>query len=476
MGFSSKQISTVFVFLVVVLYQEAYAFDQLILEPGSSAQPDRLVALATEHALLEQGCEVKERSFSDQPPISTGTLILRLAPTTTDRTQGRFSGYGVQLDSVLWSASLRTQLIDPESKKILASFEESADERQASSSNGSQDLSAMVTEGQIIDGLTRKLGRQLALKLKENLIDQGICKRVVTVNPAQGATPQIDLPARIEERKPEPPMTDGLAILPSSETSSKTTEKSHAAKVSENSQEAMANRGSRVALVIGNTLYDHIPTLRNPANDAKFISEKIMASGFELVGGAPLMDLSKSKLEKAIADFGRLLSQHPRAVGFFYYAGHGIQVNGSNYLVPTDANPSRIADLSRQAIEVDSLLQEMEDSRTGLNIVVLDACRNNPFGGRGIRESGVGLAQMRAPKGTIIVYATQPGNIAQDGPSGQNSPFAKAMAQALGDADLDLFGTFNKVGLLVANATGGEQQPWISSSPISGRFCFKGCP
>jgi len=95
MGFSSKQISTVFVFLVVVLSQEAYAFDQLILEPGSSAQPDRLVALATEHALLEQGCEVKERSFSDQPPISTGTLILRLVPTTTARSQGRFSGYGV---------------------------------------------------------------------------------------------------------------------------------------------------------------------------------------------------------------------------------------------------------------------------------------------------------------------------------------------------------------------------------------------
>jgi uncharacterized caspase-like protein len=231
-----------------------------------------------------------------------------------------------------------------------------------------------------------------------------------------------------------------------------------------------------VALVIGNAHYKHIPILSNPSNDARYVSEQILAAGFELVGGAPFMDLTKPQLERAIADFGRLLSQHSGAVGFFYYAGHGMQVNGSNYLVPVDANPNRIADLSRQAIEVDSLLQEMEDSRTGLNIIVLDACRNNPFGGRGIRESGAGLAQMRAPKGSIIVYATQPGNIAQDGPAGQNSPFAKALAYALAETKLDLFGTFNEVGLLVSNATGGEQQPWISSSPIAGRFCFKECP
>jgi len=117
----------------------------------------------------------------------------------------------------------------------------------------------------------------------------------------------------------------------------------------------------------------------------------------------------------------------------------------------------------------------MEDSRTGLNILVLDACRNNPFGGRGIRESGAGLAQMRAPKGSIIVYATQPGNIAQDGRLGENSPFAKALGTALAEPDSDLFETFNKVGLMVSESTGGEQVPWLSSSPISGRFCFIGC-
>lgn len=470
------RLSPASVILLMVMSKLTWAYNGLTVESGSGSHSDQMVALATEHSLIDQGCTVIARGGAEHSPTSGGTLILRLMPMATDQTHGRYSGYGIQMDSILRTASIRSQLIDPVTQKILASFDETAEERQIPSSNGSQDLSAFVTEGQVFDALTRSLGSQLATKLAGSLKREGVCGVATSITQPQAATPPAVHPAPVEANELESTSIQGPIATPTIELSTEDSKKKYSAKVVPNSTGNAAHGEYRVALVIGNAHYDHIPTLRNPSNDARFISEQIVASGFELVGGAPLLDLTQAKLERSIADFGRLLSQHPGAVGFFYYAGHGVQVNGSNYLVPTDANPNRIADLSRQAIEVDSLLQEMEDSRTGLNILVLDACRNNPFGGRGIRESGAGLAQMRAPKGSIIVYATQPGNIAQDGPSGQNSPFAKALASALADSDLDLFGTFNEVGLMVANATGGEQQPWISSSPISGRFCFKGCP
>ena len=102
---------------------------------------------------------------------------------------------------------------------------------------------------------------------------------------------------------------------------------------------------------------------------------------------------------------------------------------------------------------------------------ILDACRNNPLAGRGLRSTDGGLAQMRAPEGTLISYATQPGNVAQDGDGG-NSPYTKALAQTIRRAGLDVFQTFNEVGLAVKRSTGGQQQPWVSSSPIDGKFYF----
>jgi hypothetical protein len=455
---------------------QTWAYDRLLVEPGSASEADYSFSMATEHALAEKACTIAARGAVVRSPNATGALVLRIAPISIDQAQGRYSGYGVQLHSILWTASIRAQLIEPNTQKILNSFDEATEERQIPSSNGSQDLSALATEGQLMDNLIRSLGRQLATRLVGTLKQAGICGTASATIPTPSFIPPEPISTPIEVIKQDASATQ-VPIAPSViDRPEQAPIQPHALTITDAPTANRVPGEYRVALVIGNAHYDHIPTLSNPSNDARFISEQIVASGFELVGGGALLDLTKPKIERAIADFGRLLSQHPGAVGFFYYAGHGIQVNGSNFLVPTDANPSRIADLSRQAIEVDSLLQEMEDSRTGLNIIVLDACRNNPFGGRGIRESGAGLAQMRAPRGSIIVYATQPGNIAQDGPSGQNSPFAKALAYALADSELDLFGTFNEVGLLVANATGGEQQPWISSSPISGRFCFKGCP
>jgi uncharacterized caspase-like protein len=142
-----------------------------------------------------------------------------------------------------------------------------------------------------------------------------------------------------------------------------------------------------------------------------------------------------------------------------------------NYLVPVNANPDREADLDFELEEVGLVLKQMEGSGTRLNIVFLDACRNNPFGGRGLRTVENGLAQMRAPEGTVISFATQPGNVAQDGSDG-HSPFTRALARTIHKPGLGIFDALNDVGLAVKSATGGSQQPWFSTSPISGAFYF----
>jgi uncharacterized caspase-like protein len=150
-----------------------------------------------------------------------------------------------------------------------------------------------------------------------------------------------------------------------------------------------------------------------------------------------------------------------------------VQVRGTNYLVPVSANPIREADVDFQMVDVALVLRQMEGSGTRLNLVMLDACRNNPFGGRGLRASSGGLAQMPAPEGTLISYATQPGNVAQDGADG-DSPYTKALAKMIPKPGLDVFQTFNQVGIAVKRATGGAQQPWVSNSPIDGDFYFAG--
>ena len=158
-------------------------------------------------------------------------------------------------------------------------------------------------------------------------------------------------------------------------------------------------------------------------------------------------------------------------VALFYYAGHGIQIRGSNYLVPVSANPAKEADVDFQMVDVALVLRQMEGSGTRLKLVILDACRNNPFGGRGLRSTTSGLAQIQAPEGTLLSYATQPGNVALDG-GGDNSPFTSALVQTIQKPGIDVFQTFNQVGLMVKRATGGSQQPWVSSSPIDGDFYF----
>ncbi|MCO5129105.1 MAG: caspase family protein [Xanthobacteraceae bacterium] len=230
-----------------------------------------------------------------------------------------------------------------------------------------------------------------------------------------------------------------------------------------------ASAEKRVALIVGNSAYANVTRLDNPRNDAKLMAETLRALGFQLVGNAAQLDLEKSALDRAVQTFGQQVQGAD--VALFYYAGHGVQVAGSNYLVPVNANPTREADVDFQMVDVNLVLRQMQGSGTQLNLVILDACRNNPFGGRGLRAAEGGLAQMRAPEGTLISYATQPGSVAQDGTDG-HSPYTRALASTVRRAGLDIFQTFNQVGLAVKRATGGSQQPWVSSSPIDGTFYF----
>jgi caspase domain-containing protein len=234
---------------------------------------------------------------------------------------------------------------------------------------------------------------------------------------------------------------------------------------------ALADR--RVALVIGNSTYQNVPRLDNPRNDARLMADTLQGLGFQLIGGGPQIDLDKQAFDAVLQKFGNAVQGAD--VALFYYAGHGVQVAGKNFLVPVAANPTKEADVYLQMVDTNVVLSQMDGAGTKLNIVLLDACRNNPFGGRGLRATGGGLAQMQAPGGTLISYATQPGNIAQDG-DGSNSPYTKALSATMRKPGLGLFETFNEVGLSVQQVTGGSQQPWVSSSPIAAPFFFASPP
>jgi hypothetical protein len=232
---------------------------------------------------------------------------------------------------------------------------------------------------------------------------------------------------------------------------------------------AQQGSGRRVALVVGNAGYRSVDRLPNPANDARLIAATLKAAGFALLGDGPQIDVDKPHFDRLVQDFGRAVQG--AEVALFYYAGHGMQVQGVNWLVPVDANPTAPRDLDFQMVDANLVLRQMEDAGTKLNLVILDACRSNPFGGGGLRGTGGGLAEMQAPEGTLISYATQPGNVAADG-AGADSPYTLALADAIRQPGLDVFRIFNRVGLAVKQATGGTQLPWLASSPISGNFYF----
>lgn len=229
-----------------------------------------------------------------------------------------------------------------------------------------------------------------------------------------------------------------------------------------------ATAQERLALVVGNSAYSTVPALDNPVRDATLIASTLSELGFEVT---VLTDASQGDLRAGIAAFGRALRQAgPDATGLFYYAGHGVQSFGSNYLLPVDVVLQDAADLGLVAVAADAVLQQMYSARNRTNIVILDACRNNPFSL--IPEfNETGLAEMKAPTGTFLSYATEPGGVALDGEAG-NSPFTEALAVHMRDPGLPIEQVFKEVRIDVLAATGGRQTPWDTSS-LTQNFSFR---
>ena len=220
----------------------------------------------------------------------------------------------------------------------------------------------------------------------------------------------------------------------------------------------------RVALVIGNGAYD-TGRLRNPVNDAAAMSAALQGAGFEVT---LLKDAGYQDIRRAVFSFGGALKRG--GVGLFYYAGHGVQVKGANYLIPTNAQITAAEEVEVEGLNVNNVLARMASAGNRLNIVILDACRNNPYG-QSYRGARSGLAQTQAPSGTYIAYATAPGQVASDG-QGANSPFTEALISAMGREGLKLEDVFKEVRGQVQTASRGDQVPWTSSS-ITGDFYFK---
>ena len=224
---------------------------------------------------------------------------------------------------------------------------------------------------------------------------------------------------------------------------------------------------TRVALIIGNSDYAAVARLRNPAHDAALMADTLRALGFDV---ELALDAGQKQMQRAIQRFGQRLGAAGKdSVGLFYYAGHGIQAHGENFLIPTDAKVKSDADLDIEAVNANWILRQMEAAAARINIVVLDACRNNPFPAAG-RSAGGGLGRMDAPAGTLIAYATAPGKVAMDG-DGANSPFTGALAPAMRRPGLTIEEMFKEVRKDVQQSTRGLQVPWEATS-LTGRFAF----
>ncbi len=227
---------------------------------------------------------------------------------------------------------------------------------------------------------------------------------------------------------------------------------------------AQAPLDVRVALVIGNAAYRNIPALGNSTNDAKSMAIVLRKLGFSVV---EVVDGSKEQMGKAIDQMQGLL-KGKQAVGMLYYAGHGLQLNWHNYMVPVDAKLNQAEDVPKQTIDIENVIDTFKRSATRMNIIVLDACRDNPFAGK---ASGKGLAQLDAPPGTYLAFATSPGNVAEDGDEASgNGLFTQFLLKEL-QKPARIEDVFKRVRLQVRQKSQGRQIPWDSSS-LEDDFAF----
>ena len=222
--------------------------------------------------------------------------------------------------------------------------------------------------------------------------------------------------------------------------------------------------GKRIALVVGNSSYKVRP-LRNPRNDADDVSNSLRATGFQVID---LRDATLQQMRAGVRQFGDRLINND--VGLVYYSGHGVEVKGRNYFIPVNADIQREDEIADQGLDVSLILEKMNTAGKGVNILIVDACRDDPFG-RSFRSSSRGLAQMDAPRGTIIAYATSPGKVASDG-DGRNSPYTRNLIKAMQQPNKPIEQVFKEVRRAVQEETKNQQTPWENTS-LSGDFYFK---
>ena len=223
----------------------------------------------------------------------------------------------------------------------------------------------------------------------------------------------------------------------------------------------------RIALIVGNGGYVAVNGLTNPVNDAQLMADTLGGLGFAVT---LIRDGSKAEMSKAVGDFGQALrAAGPEATGLFYYAGHGVQSFQRNYLLPVDAQLSNAADLDLVAVDAESVLRQMASARNRTNIFILDACRNNPFSTIPDMTDN-GLAEMKAPTGTFVAFATAPREVALDGLDG-HSPFTKALAAMMVTQGMPVEQVFKEVRVAVLDATQGKQTPTDWSS-LTDEFIF----
>lgn len=228
--------------------------------------------------------------------------------------------------------------------------------------------------------------------------------------------------------------------------------------------EGDARAENRFALVIGNGAYATAP-LKNPVNDAQDIATALRGVGFQVIHK---QDANRSQMRAAIREFSRQIRNG--GVGLFYFAGHGVEVDGKNYLIPVGANIEEEFEVADEAVDADSVLRAMGDAENKLNIIILDACRNNPFA-RSFRSASRGLARMAPPTGSLLAFATGPGDVAADG-EGRNGVFTKYLLEAIQSEGTTLEQVFKQVRINVKRDTAGRQVPWEESS-LTGDFYFR---
>ncbi len=272
--------------------------------------------------------------------------------------------------------------------------------------------------------------------------------------------------------KPEPVKNPPTSTTPNNNTPSSTTSRSgsdDAVSVSGSTIAAASgvneiSTDKKIALVIGNSNYEVGP-LTNPENDARAMAKSLRDSGFEVM---EYTNLKKRELEESLRAFGSKVSRG--GVALFFFAGHGMQVRGANYLIPIGANIQKETDVEYEAVDAGRVMSEIESAGSRLNIVILDACRNNPFA-RSFRSAVRGLAVMSAPSGTVVAYATGPGEVASDG-DGKNGLYTQELLKNLNEPNLKIEDVLKRTRISVKEKTKGQQVPWENTS-LDGDFYFR---